>query len=385
MLLAHVASQRQFLIDDHVIQGQSEGKDDFLRKFPRGSTAASAGEFSPRGPQLAAADRDRRAIYQPEMRLGLSISLLQLCATATAEDGSEAWLRYRLAPAAVLPSYHTTFAAKLVQVTGAAAGDADELAQLHTAAAELSAGLTQLLGVNVTSSCCNSTNDHTEAPTSGTLHVQVERDTAVSKELGDEGFEIGRTAGGDVQIRAATASGALYGSFHLLSYLQRAEAIPAAAEGAGGSSSEATEATGVAPLRSVPALGLRIWDMWDNLDGTIERGFGGASLIWPMALSPKTPVDQQPPNPPCPAKPCPAHPGRTFCPSVSTPGQCDKPSHPPCPPCNAPPAPPAPPTGAWTAAVAARVEGMARLLKSVGVNGVVLNNVNACGQVRNYR
>ena len=53
-------------------------------------------------------------------------------------------------------------------------------------------------------------------------------------------------------------------------------------------------------------------------------------------------VDQQPP---CPAKPCPAHPGRTFCPSVSTPGQCDKPSHPPCPPCKAPPPPP---TGACT-------------------------------------
>jgi len=28
-------SQPTFLIDDHVIQGQSEGKDDFLRKFPR--------------------------------------------------------------------------------------------------------------------------------------------------------------------------------------------------------------------------------------------------------------------------------------------------------------------------------------------------------------
>ena len=47
---------------------------------------------------------------------------------------------------------------------------------------------------------------------------------------------------------------------------------------------------------------------------------------------------------PCPPKPCPAHPGRTYCPSITTPGQCDHPSHPPCPPCGiSPPAPPLPP------------------------------------------
>ena len=44
----------------------------------------------------------------------------------------------------------------------------------------------------------------------------------------------------------------------------------------------------------------------------------------------------------CPALPCPGHPGRSYCPSISTPGQCDKPSHPPCPPCKAPPPSPGP-------------------------------------------
>ena len=48
----------------------------------------------------------------------------------------------------------------------------------------------------------------------------------------------------------------------------------------------------------------------------------------------------------CPPKPCPGHPGRSFCPNVATPRQCDKPSHPPCPPgpCpkGPPPAPPPP-------------------------------------------
>jgi hypothetical protein len=28
---------------------------------------------------------------------------------------------------------------------------------------------------------------------------------------------------------------------------------------------------------------LRVWDLWDNLAGDIERGYGGDSIIWPYA------------------------------------------------------------------------------------------------------
>ena len=43
--------------------------------------------------------------------------------------------------------------------------------------------------------------------------------------------------------------------------------------------------------------------------------------------------------------PCPSHQGRTYCPLIKTPGQCDKASHPPCKPGGTcpPPAPPGPP------------------------------------------
>ena len=217
-----------------------------------------------------------------------------LCAVVAvaAEDGSQAWLRYKLAPPDVLLGYRNDFAARLVQVGASKSvlDDAAGLAQLQAAAHELSDGLTQILGYNVTYACCRTPD---EEPASGTLHVEV-MEAATS--LGKEGFEIGRTGSGDVLIRAGTASGALYGSFHLLSFMQRAEPVPGSASA----------------LQSIPALGLRIWDMWDNLDGSIERGFGGRSLIWPMALRPDE----------------------------------------------------------WTQAVALRVEGMARLLKSVGLNGV---------------
>lgn len=67
-----------------------------------------------------------------------------------------------------------------------------------------------------------------------------------------------------------------------------------------------------------PAIPLRHWDLWDNLDGSIERGYGGDSLVWPSALAAVTEGARQ----------------------------------------------------RWVDA--------ARLLASVGINGVVLNNVNAC-------
>lgn len=55
----------------------------------------------------------------------------------------------------------------------------------------------------------------------------------------------------------------------------------------------------------------------------------------------------------CPPKQCPGHPGRSYCPNVATPGQCDHPSHPPCPagscPKGPPPAPAPRPLGPPTA------------------------------------
>jgi len=35
---------------------------------------------------------------------------------------------------------------------------------------------------------------------------------------------------------------------------------------------------------SSPAMELRLSNLWDNVDGSIEQGFSGRSLLWPMAL-----------------------------------------------------------------------------------------------------
>ena len=84
---------------------------------------------------------------------------------------------------------------------------------------------------------------------------------AFSRAVGAEGYRLrGAT------IEAATASGAFYGAFALLGLVQRREPLPAVA------------------TTSVPATRLRHWDLWDELDGSVTRGYAGRSLFWPMAL-----------------------------------------------------------------------------------------------------
>ncbi|MFB9329476.1 alpha-glucuronidase family glycosyl hydrolase [Paenibacillus aurantiacus] len=80
-------------------------------------------------------------------------------------------------------------------------------------------------------------------------------------ELGREGFAI-RTKEGVTAIGAHTPVGALYGAFHLLRLL---------ATGADPSGHEVFER---------PANKLRMINQWDNIDGSIERGYAGPSIFY---------------------------------------------------------------------------------------------------------
>lgn len=80
--------------------------------------------------------------------------------------------------------------------------------------------------------------------------------------LGREGFELS-TSSDRALISAATASGALFGVYRTLSFFQHGEPLASSVQ--------------------KPAMELRVWDLWDNLAGDIERGYGGGSLIWPYA------------------------------------------------------------------------------------------------------
>lgn len=79
------------------------------------------------------------------------------------------------------------------------------------------------------------------------------------RRLGKEGYTI-RTSEGKTVLEAATEQGLLYATYHLLR-LQ--------AEGA-----DCTRLD----IQEKPAFYIRVLNHWDNLDGTIERGYAGRSL-----------------------------------------------------------------------------------------------------------
>jgi len=82
-----------------------------------------------------------------------------------------------------------------------------------------------------------------------------------AEKLADGGFFI-RTEGESLVIAGQDEPGILYGVFHFLSLLARGKA--------GGS----------LDIREEPVSPLRIINHWDNLDGSIERGYAGLSLFF---------------------------------------------------------------------------------------------------------
>ncbi|HEU4432427.1 MAG TPA: alpha-glucuronidase family glycosyl hydrolase [Pyrinomonadaceae bacterium] len=79
------------------------------------------------------------------------------------------------------------------------------------------------------------------------------------KRLGPEGFRI-RTVKKVIVIASTTDVGALYGTFHFLRLVQTDQPIARL------------------QIDQRPALKLRLLNHWDNLDGSIERGYAGKSL-----------------------------------------------------------------------------------------------------------
>jgi len=80
---------------------------------------------------------------------------------------------------------------------------------------------------------------------------------------GDEGYVLrsARISGHAVTIIASRAEvGTLYGAFRFLRLIQTGQSIAAL------------------DLTESPRIQRRVLDHWDNLDGTIERGYAGRSL-----------------------------------------------------------------------------------------------------------
>lgn len=183
----------------------------------------------------------------------LVLMLLTVPILAIAEDGYRLWLRYEPLPAQLRQAWQSRVRSIVAPGTSAT---------LEAIRAELTAGCSGLLGAPVPTA---DTIDRDGAVLVGTpktspLIAGLKLNLA---SLGDGGFVI-RTAklnGRSATVIAAESDfGALYGAFHFLRLMQ---------SGSPAAKLDVTER---------PRLQLRMLNHWDNLDGSIERGYAGRSL-----------------------------------------------------------------------------------------------------------
>lgn len=175
-----------------------------------------------------------------------------------AGDAYRAWLRY----APLLPDPAKEYAPWCGKIVVASSGTAPLLAP---AIEELATGIGSMLGREPRR---GQAADGEGGLVVGTLdHAELRgvADDAEAEALGDEGYmlrtvdEPGRRF---IAIAGRTDRGALYGAFHFLRLLQTGRSI--------------------ADLRIAekPSGKLRMINHWDNMDGSIERGYAGESVFF---------------------------------------------------------------------------------------------------------
>ncbi len=182
---------------------------------------------------------------------------------ATAETGYDLWLRYTPVQDAALRDAYRRSASSVVMTLGSPTGRA--------IADELKRGLEGMLGAPIRVSARIEREGAVLVGTPAASRLIAGFGWADRLErAGNEGFVI-RSAfaeGRRVTVIASLGeTGALHGAFHFLRLLQTRQPIE--------------------PLDIVerPRIGLRLLNHWDNLDGSIERGYAGRSL-WDWARLP---------------------------------------------------------------------------------------------------
>lgn len=176
-------------------------------------------------------------------------------AAAKAEDGYRLWLRYDPLPPRMIGAYRPRITSVVVP------GASTTLDAIRT---ELVEGCSGLLGRPVPAAASVDRDGAVVAgtPQSSSLIALLNWERQLAS-LGPEGFRI-RTVtleSHDVIVIASNGElGALYGAFHFLRLLQTLQPIEEL------------------DVSHKPVLQLRVLNHWDNLDGSIERGYAGRSL-----------------------------------------------------------------------------------------------------------
>ena len=183
-----------------------------------------------------------------------------LCACVVAglhaETGYDAWLRYRMLDEPALGQYRGAVPAVVAAVGNSAV--------VGSARQELIRGLRGMLGRTPRA---ESSVPHESAILLGTLE-DVRRaapQLRLTGELAPDGYWLRTIRNGTARytvVVASTDRGVLYGAFALLRKI-----------GTGDQVADLDE-------KQAPYAPVRWVNQWDNLDGTIERGYGGRSIFW---------------------------------------------------------------------------------------------------------
>ncbi|KAJ7339707.1 putative alpha-glucuronidase A [Mycena albidolilacea] len=166
-----------------------------------------------------------------------------------AENGRQAWLRY-----APLPQGHNTPLPSSIIALNSSTNS-----PVNTAGQELQKGIQGIFGKHLS---VRNTGKETSSAVVGTVsQFQKAFGTSpVKDKLEEDGFWL-NVKGTTVQILGQTERGALYGAFEYLSMLAQ------------GNFSNVEYAMN-------PAAPVRWINSWDNMDGSITRGFGGNSIFF---------------------------------------------------------------------------------------------------------
>lgn len=181
----------------------------------------------------------------------LLVNVLFSVGFAAAESGLSGWLRY----APLLDAAENVKSVPSIII----ALNTTKASPVYVAGQELQTGIQKILGktTKIVSKRCKAT----ATITVGTIEAYTAAGGRPAEfDLGEDGFWLS-TKGGSVEILGQNERGALYGAFEYLSMLAQ------------GNFSEVAYATSPdAPVRWV--------NQWDNMDGSIERGYAGPSIFF---------------------------------------------------------------------------------------------------------
>jgi alpha-glucuronidase len=181
--------------------------------------------------------------------------LIALSSLSHAESGRDAWLGY----AALEDSART----KYISLPASTVVIGDSLV-LHTAQHELVRGLRGMLGRTLREEKIVRQEKAIVLGTMSSLH-DIIPNLHPKQELSEDGFWLttAKVHGNEcIVITGTNDRGVLYGAFALLSKIARNESLAALND----------QQQPYAPIRWI--------DQWDNLNGTIERGYAGPSLFF---------------------------------------------------------------------------------------------------------